>query len=301
MGYLIERLQHGRAIAKREGPRTNISWSSDGQTLDNSNDILCFLQDFGVLVCKEHHNAIVNLNTHLLQHHSVPATTRKQIVERFSHFTPVDPAEVQLPDEPIKKLKKPLDELRCRTCGLTTVSKDAIRMHCKNNHQQAWTREKSLLVDSVKVQTLFRTGGLQKYFDVATYDAADQENTVVEEIVAEQLAEYQSTQQQIQEELQIFNVAAKTDKTGWFKRTGWLEHFKERNLVHLAHQARLPDQSERKLKLAAELTDRLIERSVKGLSTLARETRRWLRSARQTEVDPRPLTRLQNPEKHQSL
>lgn len=32
-GYLIERLQHGRAIARREGPRTNISWSSDGSTL----------------------------------------------------------------------------------------------------------------------------------------------------------------------------------------------------------------------------------------------------------------------------
>ena len=34
MGYLIERLQHGRAIAKREGPRTNMTWSADGQTLD---------------------------------------------------------------------------------------------------------------------------------------------------------------------------------------------------------------------------------------------------------------------------
>lgn len=32
-GYLIERLQHGRAIARREGPRTNISWSLDGSTL----------------------------------------------------------------------------------------------------------------------------------------------------------------------------------------------------------------------------------------------------------------------------
>jgi hypothetical protein len=36
----------------------------------------------------------------------------------------------------------------------------------------------------------------------------------VEEIVAEQLAEYQSTQQQIKEELQVFSEAAKTDKTG---------------------------------------------------------------------------------------
>jgi hypothetical protein len=34
MGYLIKRLQHSRAIARREGPRTSISWSLDGQTLD---------------------------------------------------------------------------------------------------------------------------------------------------------------------------------------------------------------------------------------------------------------------------
>ncbi|PVH90791.1 hypothetical protein DM02DRAFT_507158, partial [Periconia macrospinosa] len=33
VGYFIERLQHGRAIARREGPRTNISWSPDGLTL----------------------------------------------------------------------------------------------------------------------------------------------------------------------------------------------------------------------------------------------------------------------------
>lgn len=33
VGYIIERLQHGRAIARREGPRTNISWSPDGLTL----------------------------------------------------------------------------------------------------------------------------------------------------------------------------------------------------------------------------------------------------------------------------
>lgn len=33
IGYLIERLQHGRAIAKREGSPTNICWSLDYQTL----------------------------------------------------------------------------------------------------------------------------------------------------------------------------------------------------------------------------------------------------------------------------
>lgn len=32
-GSLIKRLQHGRVMARREGPRTNISWSSDSLTL----------------------------------------------------------------------------------------------------------------------------------------------------------------------------------------------------------------------------------------------------------------------------
>jgi hypothetical protein len=44
------------------------------------------------------------------------------------------------------------------------------------------------------------------------------------------------------------------------------------------------------------LTERLIEKCVKGLATLPQETRRWLRSAKQAEADQRPLARLQNPE-----
>jgi hypothetical protein len=40
IGYLIERLQHGRAIAKREGPRTNIPWSLDGQTLSIDQSVI---------------------------------------------------------------------------------------------------------------------------------------------------------------------------------------------------------------------------------------------------------------------
>jgi hypothetical protein len=50
--------------------------------------------------------------------------------------------------------------------------------------------------------------------------------------------------------------------------------------MHLAHQIQLPDQGEVKLWRAAKLTELLVERSVKGLSTLARETRRWLPCSR---------------------
>ena len=124
-------------------------------------------------------------------------------------------------------------------------------MHCKKNHQQAWVGEKSLLYKTVKVQSFFRTGGLQKYFVVDLADVGDVENAGVEDRVQAQLAEYKLTQQEIEEELQTLEEAAKTDKTGWFKRTGWLEFFKDRNLAYLAHQARAPDHSERKIKLAA--------------------------------------------------
>jgi hypothetical protein len=40
-------------------------------SLNTYDDILCFLQDFKVLVCKEHHTAVVHLGTHLLQHHKL--------------------------------------------------------------------------------------------------------------------------------------------------------------------------------------------------------------------------------------
>jgi hypothetical protein len=153
-----------------------------------------------------------------------------------------------------------------------------------------------LLYNTVKVQSFFRSGGLQKYFIVDLADAEIDENARVVNTISGLLAEYELTQQEVEEELQTLEEAAKTDKPGWFKRTGWLEFLKDRNLAHLAYQARRPDQSEHKIKLAAELTEQLVERSVKGLATLPQEVRRWLRSARQSEVDTRPMARLQNPE-----
>jgi hypothetical protein len=96
--------------------------------------------------------------------------------------------------------------------------------------------------------------------------------------------------------MHVMEEAATTDKTGWFKRTGWLPFLKGRNLAYLGYTARLPDRSEVKLQLAAELMEKLIEHCVKGLATLPRETQRWLHSVKQAEVDQRPLARLQNPE-----
>jgi hypothetical protein len=43
-GYLVERRQHGRAIIRREGPRTNIEWSKDGYMLSLSNQSITAAQ-----------------------------------------------------------------------------------------------------------------------------------------------------------------------------------------------------------------------------------------------------------------
>jgi hypothetical protein len=220
-------------------------------------------------------------------------------VRYFSEVALVEPAAVKLPEEPatpFEELGRPLDGLQCRTCRWRTTSIDQMRMHCKKNHQQAWTGDKSILYDTLQVQSFFRTGGLQKYF-IVEYDAVvDAENLGVEATVDCRLAEFKLTQEIIEKELQVLDEAAKTDKTGWYKRTGWMEFFKDRNLSHLAYQLRMPGKHEPKLKLAAELTELLMERCVKGLSTLPHEIRRWLRSAKREAPDTRPLGRLQNPE-----
>ncbi|TKA62305.1 hypothetical protein B0A55_12931 [Friedmanniomyces simplex] len=93
---------------------------------------------------------------------------------------------------------------------------------------------------------------------------------------------------------------AKTDHTLWFKRTEWPEHVAGCNLRHLSRISRLPDKEERLLQRAVELSNALIEKCVAGLTSLDRGTRRWLRGAKLSEPDQRPLARLQNAESQQT-
>jgi hypothetical protein len=76
-------------------------------SLSNCAEIFCFLEEYGVLVCKQHRTAVINLDKHLSQHHSVPASSRRQIVDCFSRLKQLDPAEIKLPEEPAQ----PIEEL----------------------------------------------------------------------------------------------------------------------------------------------------------------------------------------------
>jgi hypothetical protein len=178
-------------------------------TVSNCNEVFCFLEDFSILVCKQHCTAIVSLDAHLRKHHAASATLRQQIVKCFNHFNTVTPSTVELPDEPaqaIEELGEPLDGAQCKTCRWITINKDQMRMHCKKKHQQAWTGDRSLLYSSVKVQSFFRTGGLQRYFIVDPAEGRDVENTRVGDCVQAQLAEYKLTQQEVKKELETLSV-----------------------------------------------------------------------------------------------
>jgi hypothetical protein len=69
------------------------------------------------------------------------------------------------------------------------------------------------LYDTVRVQSFFRTRGLQKYFIIKYNIVVNAENLGVEAIVDRRLAKFKLTQEIIEKELQVLNEAAKTNKT----------------------------------------------------------------------------------------
>jgi hypothetical protein len=72
------------------------------------------MQAYGVMVCKQHHTAIVNHDRHLSQYHNVPALPRRQIVDCSCRLEALDLAEVKLTDEraeAVEELRKPLTVL----------------------------------------------------------------------------------------------------------------------------------------------------------------------------------------------
>jgi hypothetical protein len=74
---------------------------------------------------------------------------------------------------PVEELRALLDGMKCKACSFITINKGNIKTHCKKLHKLLWSREESTLYNSVKVQTFFSRGGLQKYFIV---DLEEDEN-----------------------------------------------------------------------------------------------------------------------------
>ena len=117
-------------------------------SVENCDDILCFLVEFGVLVCKQHYTGVVNLDKHLLEQHKIPVKVRKEIVQRFAHCKKKEPKDIELPEQPaqpIEELGTPLDGFSCKTCEFLTVNRSIMRKHLKKSSAGMEGREKCAL------------------------------------------------------------------------------------------------------------------------------------------------------------
>ena len=85
---------------------------------------------------------------------------------------------------------------------------------------------------------------------------------------------------------------AKTDRSLWSKRTGYPQHLAGSNFRHLSNGSRLANKDEQELQHVLRLVELLVEKCVTGLATLDLETRQWLRSAKRSKANVRPLSRL---------
>lgn len=76
------------------------------------------------------------------------------------------------------------------------------------------------------MQTFFRGRALRRYFIVHVEQNSESSAPhEVAEVVQTQLARWEEAKKREEEKAQVMDAeAAKTNKTGWFKRPGWLEH-----------------------------------------------------------------------------
>jgi superfamily II DNA helicase RecQ len=257
---------------------------------------------YKVLICKEHRYAIWNLDAHLRDKHAVAARVRKIIVAKHAFLALARPADVRQPpalEPPFSMLRDPVDALLCSEagCGFISVQPTWIRRHCNKVHDWRATAGERQYWTSVKAQTFFTARASRRYFAVRVADEeTSSSSTGPSDDVKDTLAWWKGLQLKHEEaQSRMERETAKTDRTGWFNMTGWPQHLAGSNLKHLAHASRLPDRDEARLQKAAKAVDAMVERCVGGLSTLARHTRRWLRSARRVEPDGKVMARLQNP------
>ncbi|RYE97104.1 MAG: hypothetical protein EOO77_39665, partial [Oxalobacteraceae bacterium] len=259
-------------------------------------------------MCKEHGFGLRNLRRHLLEQYSYSRYARDAIIERFGNLEIVNPEDASLPRsgvEPFESLPAPKLALRCagwagQACEFTSTSEKRLARHCNEHGWKSDVGEREHWFP-VTVQSFCPVSQSPRWFVVK---GSNEEDTGGEEDDSPVPVDHTRRQAVLQgfralddryrQEQEVVDAPRETDQTGWWKKTGWIEHLQGSNKRHLAHAARLPSKDEPVLKQVGDLVEALVEDCVAGLSTLPQELRRWLRSVKMSETDPRPMGRLQN-------
>jgi superfamily II DNA/RNA helicase len=261
--------------------------------------LLHYDDEYQVLICTAHGYAIRNLDLHLRDEHAVPSAVRRIIAEKHASQPLAEPKRVRQPPPgpPFDVLRPPVDALLCAEpgCGFASIQLTSVRSHCNKIHNWRSTRQSKTYWTSIKAQTFFTSGGLQRYFAVEP----DPDNAVSDgdTNTEDECARWEAKRLELKKaEQERMKAMPGTDRTGWYSLTGWPEHLVDSDYKKLSQAIRLPSQGEARLQKAAKAVQALIEQGVAGLRTLARDTRCWLRSAKREGPDTRPLGRLQNAE-----
>jgi superfamily II DNA helicase RecQ len=301
--------------------------------MEAEEDFIIFNEDYKIFICLEHGYALTKPASHLYEEHkSLSKQQRKRLVELHQHQEAVSWTAVRTPpphSPPIYGLKTPITAFLCvaERCGGVSSHPKGIEIHARKEHQWRKTEQQPTLWSRIWAQTWFTAAGRVKYFCVRMpRDARIPDSTSGSSSVrsARQLLTAPShthntpqdvllPSQRAEDEVAELNAKAiamdaahdlemekleaemlKQDHTGWWSRTLWQQHFRDRNLKWLAYMSRLPDRDEPLLTEIVEIFDIFAAEAVDGVRTLDQETRRWLRSEQQFEITQRPFARLQN-------
>ncbi|TLD04190.1 hypothetical protein E2P81_ATG10544, partial [Venturia nashicola] len=276
-------------------------------TTDNASRFLEYYEEYGVLICAKHGSAVRNLADHLSRHHTGSKKERGDVVKSYKSLVLYQAKDVPLPrplQQPFSCLGKPQKGFICQEpeCQYISINRKGIRLHCNRKHEWKSSAEQRENWHTVWVQTFFRSAGLQKYFTVLYSEEDDVErDTNKAEAALTVMAEDRATGTDTTDEAEVSAITA-----DWKRQDEKLKEELEVagregcTLKHLSQASRLPDRDEQTLLAAVKLNGTLIEKCVGGLGSLDNETRRWLRSAKHSEIDQRPLARLQNSESQQT-
>lgn len=109
-------------------------------TVEKVDEVFEYLQDYGVLVCKQHGYAVRALEDHLKRLHRTTVSDRKAIAAHFDNCPTLQPAQVLLPpplELPFDYLGPPKRAYICNKeeCNELSVNRNVIRIHCNRVHQ----------------------------------------------------------------------------------------------------------------------------------------------------------------------
>lgn len=270
--------------------------------------MLTYLSTYNILICREHQRAIYGVDEHFKRYHKLPLEDRKVLLNAYSSLSLLSPDQVPLPapyGPPLPELGAPEDALICCDigCRFISTSRKWMQQHVNQQHKIKLTRWSTTLATSyakhvtqlwkpVKVQTFFRETKYQRYFIVQEQqqeqqhrrqETAEQNQAVsYQQRLAYLSCECDTIERKNREDIErIAEEADAKDRTGWFKRTQWDEHLQAYpDWQLLSYVIRLPTAEEPQLQRVVQLVEGLVEEAVQGLSTLPRDTLRWLRSAK---------------------